>query len=428
VTSHQSTVRQPPKGITALGLNKLAASRRKQDLDERPDRGCAGLRVKIRASGRISFRVGYRLAGRQCYLALGNWGDAGTDDHALAALRDRARAIQRLAKTGADPKKQDEARRAEERRREKDTVRAIAEEYRRSHLAKLKTGDQNWRALERLVLPAWGERPIASVTRREIAELTRGICDAGTGYMANRVHSYIAHLFTWCVEQGILEENPAALSRRPLKKEKQRERVLTDDEVAALWRATAGGSPHDRLVRFLLCTASRLGEAAGARSDELENGVWSIPAERSKNGEAYALPLNRPAQAIILEAPPSSPKALLFSYSGARPIGGRSKLKHALDQRVQTELGAPIAWRIHDLRRTAATGMQKCGIAPHVISKVLGHKAAHGAAIVTQVYARYSYEAEKRAAVEAWGERLERIVAGLPVDDGKVVPIRAAAQ
>jgi integrase len=420
-------MRQPPKGITALGLNKLAASRRKQDLAERPDRDCAGLRVKIRASGRISFRVGYRdRAGKQQYFPLGNWGDAGTDDHALAALRDRARAIQRLAKSGADPKKQDEARQAEERRREKDTVRAIAGDYKRSHLSKLRTGDQNWRALERLVLPGWGSRPIATITRREIAELTRGICDAGAGYMANRVHSYIAHLFTWCVEQGILEESPAALSRRPLRREKQRERVLSDTEIAALWRVTADGSPFSRLVRFLLTTSARYSEAALARAGELDGVLWTIPAERSKNGEAHALPLNRLALSL-LEAPPRASEALLFSYSGVRPIGGRSKLKRALDQRMSAELGAPVEWRIHDLRRTMATGLQKCGVAPHIISKVLGHKAALGGALITQVYTRYGYEAEKRAAVEAWGERLERIIAGLPVDDGKVVPFPAVA-
>jgi integrase len=420
-------MRQPPKGITALGLNKLAASRRKQDLDERPDRDCAGLRVKVRASGRISFRVGYRdRAGKQQYFPLGNWGDAGTDDHALAALRDRARAVQRLAKSGADPKKQDEVQQAEERRREKDTVRAVAEAYRRSHLSTLRTGDQNWRALQRLVLPAWGERPFATITRREFSELTRGICDAGTGYMANRVHSYIAHLFTWCVEQGILEESPAALSRRPLKKEKQRERVLTDNEIAVLWRVTADGSAFNRLTRFLLATSARYSEAALARSSEIENGLWAIPATRSKNGEAHALPLNGSAR-TILEASPRAPDALLFSYSGARPVGGRSKLKRALDQRMSAELGAPVEWRIHDLRRTAATGMQAAGVPPHVISKVLGHKAAHGAAVVTAVYARHSYAKEMAEAVEAWGERLERIVAGLPVDDGKVVPLHQAA-
>jgi integrase len=424
-------MRQPPKGITALGLNKLGASWRKQDLDERPDRDCSGLRVKVRASGRITFRVGYRLAGKQQYFPLGNWGDAGTDDHALATLRDRARAIQRLAKTGVDPKtherQQDEARQAEERRRQKDTVRALAEDYKRSHLSKLRTGDQNWRALERLVLPAWGERPIATITRREIAELTRGICDAGTGYMANRVHSYIAHLFTWCVEQGVLEESPAALSRRPLKKEKQRERVLTNDEIRALWRATADGSPFSRLVRFLLATSARYSEAALARADELDGALWTIPAARSKNGETHALPLSRLALSL-LEATPRAPDALLFSYSGARPIGGRSKLKHALDQRMQAELETPVAWRLHDLRRSGATGMQAAGIAPHIISKVLGHKAAHGAAIVTQVYARYSYAREMAEAVEAWGERLEQIIAGKPVDDDKIVRLRAAAQ
>jgi integrase len=438
------TVRQPPKRITALGLNKLGGSRRKQDLDERPDRDCAGLRVKVRASGRVTFRVGYRLEGKQQYYALGNWGDAGTDDHALAALRDRARAIQRLAKRGVDPKtherQQDEARQAEEERRQKDSVRASAERYRRNHLSQLRTGEDVWGALEFHVLPAWGERPVGTITRREIGELVDGIFERGVPYMANRVHSYVSHFFSWCIEKGILDQSPAARSKRPFKNEEPRERVLTSDEIVALWRATEDGSPYSRLVRFLLASSARYGEASLARSSEIDAALWAIPTERSKNGEEHLLPLSRQALAL-LDAGRSSEDGLLFSY-GRKPIGGRSKLKLALDRRmlaalktlVQERGGEPDAvelmpWRLHDLRRTAATGMQAAGVLPHVISKVLNHKSAtHGAAIVTAVYARYSYEKEMREAVAAWGERLERIITGLPVDDGKVVPmIRAAA-
>jgi integrase len=441
----ENHVRQLPKTLTTISLNEWASSRHKQDAPERPDRACPCLRVKARATGKITFRIGYRLAGKQRYYGLGNWDVSSmAPKDQLARLRDRAQAIKRLAETGVDPEKheqqQKEVQAAEERRRALDTVGAVLELYQRNYLSQIKTGRQNRRALERLVLPIWGDRPITSITRREIGELLQDVHDSGRRYMANRLHGYVMHFLNWCVRRGYLEQSPALLLERPMLKEKSRDHVLSDEEIAALWRASDDGAPHSRLVRFLLATSCRLSEAAEARADELDGALWSIPAERAKNGRAHPLPLSPLAQSII-EPRPVSPGELLFTY-GTRPIGGRSKLKHRLDANMLVELKRAALergddpdtvelrpWRLHDLRRTAATGMQAAGIPPHVISAVLNHTAAtHGASITTRVYARYSYAREMKAAVEAWGARLERIIAGLPVvDAGEVIPFEAAS-
>jgi integrase len=125
--------------------------------------------------------------------------------------------------------------------------------------------------------------------------------------------------------------------------------------------------------------------------------LWTIPRGRSKNNEPNALPL--PPQALsIIDALPQSPSGLLFSTTGRTQISGFSKMKRILDAAVaKRKKLAP--WTLHDLRRSAATGMAERGVAPHVVDLVLGHKPLTA---VASIYNRSKYLDEKRAALNEW--------------------------
>lgn len=101
---------------------------------------------------------------------------------------------------------------------------------------------------------------------------------------------------------------------------------------------------------------------------DLEHALWTIPKERAKNGLAHEVPLSRPALEIMESLPKMG--ALVFSTTGKTPVSGFSKVKERLDSR-----SGVTDWTLHDLRRTATTGMAQLGIPPHVADKVLNHKS-----------------------------------------------------
>ncbi|NJL73326.1 MAG: site-specific integrase [Candidatus Competibacteraceae bacterium] len=181
-----------------------------------------------------------------------------------------------------------------------------------------------------------------------------------------------------------------------------------------LWNATAKTSPlFCDYARVLLLTAQRAGEVAGMRWCDLdfERAYWTIPAELVKSRRTHVVPLSRQALAIIADRPRFEGCDFVFSARGAHGFTTLNKLKRALDGKM-----AFGDWRLHDLRRTAATGMSRLGVSFEVVGKVLGHSQAG----VTAVYQRYGHEAEKRAALQAWADHLDRIAAGVT----NVVPIR----
>jgi integrase len=177
-----------------------------------------------------------------------------------------------------------------------------------------------------------------------------------------------------------------------------RARVLSDDEIRSLWQAADDAGYLGDFLKFLLLTAARRKEAAGLQWDEIEGGVWTLPASRNKTGVPLARPLSKAALAIIAAQPQVGP--FVFSFSGERPI--------AYD-RVKTDIAqrANIAdWRLHDCRRTSRTLLSRTGIAPDIAERCLGH-AIPG---IRATYDRHSFEREMAHAFEALAAELERIV------------------
>jgi integrase len=168
-------------------------------------------------------------------------------------------------------------------------------------------------------------------------------------------------------------------------------------------------------MKLALATGQRIGEVSGIALAELDLNdaapIWTIPGERSKNNEAHRVPLSRIAVGLVHAAHKLSGTSpwLFPSPTGQRPIDPHAATK-ALG-RARGVIGL-ANFRVHDLRRTAATRMGEMGIVPHTISLILNHVSVSKSTITSKVYLKYTYDREKREALNAWGNRLEEIVAG----------------
>lgn len=387
---------------------------------EIPDAGLPGLYLVVQPSGAKSWAARYRAGGRPRKMTLGRY-PATT----LAEAREAARAALAAVDRGEDPAAARKAERAAERAEpDRDLVRTVAEEFLRRHAAQNRTAAETARILRREVLPRWGERKIHEIGRRDVIELLDAIVDRGAPVMANRALAAVRKLFNWAVGRDVIPASPAA-GVKPPAPETKRERVLSDDEIRAFWKATAAmGAPFGPLFRLLLVSAQRLGEVAAMTETELDADTWTIPAERAKNGRAHAVPLTGLARATLAEAPRiAGPAGLIFSSNGERPVSGFGRAKARLDAEMAKHLDGELEpWRLHDLRRTAASGMARAGARLEVVERVLNHTSGSFAG-VAGVYQRHGYRDEMRAALEAWAGLLERIVSG---QSASVIPLAGA--
>lgn len=198
----------------------------------------------------------------------------------------------------------------------------------------------------------------------------------------------------------------------------QRERVLSQDEIKAFWEVTEGMSwPFGPGFRLLLLTGQGRSEVFEAAWEEIQGATWTIPRERAKNGVANVVPLSRPAQTIIKALPRIADTKQIFP-SGKDPLrsaSGFTKAHTRLLKEMAKELGVEAIERftLHDLRRTAATHMQRLGVDLVVVEAILNHVSGSRAG-VAGIYARYRYDLEKRDALEAWAADVLRIAAGKP--------------
>jgi integrase len=229
-----------------------------------------------------------------------------------------------------------------------DTVASVTAEYVERHAQRNTRRPEEVERLFRLYLvPAFGDRDIKTLTRRDIRDLIDGIIDAGKPVQANRVQAAIHAMLTWAVEREIIEINPAAGLRRQTK-ETARDRVLTNDEVRAVWIAVDKlGYPAGPLIKLLILTAGRRKEIREMRWSEvdLQKGVWTLPAERSKNGLAHPIPLSSVAREVLAAMPRFPGVDYVFSAKGnGCCYTNLQKPKAAIDRTT----GVP-GWTLHDL-------------------------------------------------------------------------------
>jgi integrase len=363
--------------------NKRPASERR----EIPDDYMRGLYLIVQPSGAKSWAVRYRHGGKSAKHTIGPYPVFG-----LKQARDAAAGVLRVVAEGRSPKQ-----------RQAGTVAEDVEQFlvRHGKNYRPKPLYEATRRLQLFVVDEWGTRKLESITRADVRAMLDGI---EAPVAANRVHSIVRKFFNWAVENDLIANSPVAGVRAP-NPETSRDRVLTDDELKAVWRAAEGiGHPFGAILQLLILTGQRRGEVAGMRWDELdlERGKLALPKERTKNKRFHEVPLSSQAIAII-KALPRIGDQYAFTLNGSAPYNG-FKVKERFDVAVNI---AP--WTVHDLRRTAASGMARLGVSLVVIEKILNHVSGSLAGIVG-VYQRHEFAEEKRAALQQWADYVERLV------------------
>src|SRR4051794_16940116 len=288
--------------------------------DEWWDSSLPGFGIRITDKGTRSWVLMYRMSGggSKRRMTLGTFPMLS-----LAEARQAAGDALQKVERGIDPVAEKVAAKLRgstaAQVRPPDTVASVAAEYVERHAQRNTRRPEEVERLFRLYLvPAFGDRDIKTLTRRDIRDLIDGIIDAGKPVQANRVQAAIHAMLTWAVEREIIEINPAAGLRRQTK-ETARDRVLTNDEVRAVWIAVDKlGYPAGPLIKLLILTASRRNEIREMRWSEvdLQKGVWTLPAERSKNGVAHPIPLSTVAWDVLATMPRFAGVDYVFSAKG----------------------------------------------------------------------------------------------------------------
>jgi integrase len=351
-----------------------------------------GFGVRLREGGKRTWIIQYRVGRKTRRFTL-------ADVEKLSAERAREEARNRLAQVtlGGDPK----ADLDDKRRKAEDDLGSVVELYlqAREPALRAKSVAESRRYLRVYWKPLHG-MPAHEVTRRDVAaQITRITADHGP-VPASRARAYLSALMSWAMREGLVEANPVTGTNKP-PEPAARDRVLSDEEIAAVWNACRDDD-LGRIVKLLMLTGCRRDEIANLRWSELdlESAVINLPGERTKNGRAFEIPLSGPAVDILRSCPRRIGRELVFG-DGEGGFQGWSKAKISLDKRA-----AIAPWRIHDLRRTVATVMaDKLGVLPHIIEAMLNHVSGHKAG-VAGVYNRASYEREVRAALILWADHV----------------------
>jgi len=410
--------------MAVLTTRFVAAAKPKRDgagdavRAEYPDAACPGLHLVVQPTGTRSwaFRFRRRIDRKSVKLTIGKAGEGGLS---LAAARHAAAAHRHRLERGGDvtsvtpvtPKTEGSG----------DKIETAAAAFLELHVRR-KNRASHARAVEgifnSIVLPAWRGRTIASIRRRDVIELVESIAVDGRGYRANRTLAALSKFFNWLVARDALAFSPVT-GVEPPHKEEVRERVLSDDELRAVWLACEHDGALGQAIRMLILTGARRNEVGRMEWSEIngERLIWILPAERSKNGCKHEVPLSLQAWAMIEARPRFAACPYVFSADGKGPVNSWGKIKRRISARTGI---AAETWRLHDLRRTAATGMQKLSVQVPVIEKALNHQSGVFRG-VAGIYPRHDYADEIRIALQRWADRVEEIVGGKPA---KVVKLR----
>jgi integrase len=294
-----------------------------------------------------------------------------------------------------------------------NTLQTICEDYLKREGKRLRSRKIIDNSLKRLVYPKLGARQIDGILRSEIVKLLDKIEDKNGPVMADRVLAYVRKVMNWHASRSDDFRSPIVRGMARTKtKERERERVLSDDELRAVWSAAETfAGPFGRYIRFVLLTATRRNEAADMPDTELLGNDWIIPAARYKTKLDHVVPLSRAARDLLASIPRIKGVSYFFT-TGSTPIRGFGKFKTAFD-----EACGVTDWTLHDLRRTARSLMSRAGVDSDHAERCLGHVIGG----VRGTYDRHAYYDEKKHAFEALAGQIDRILN--PQDN--VIPMRS---
>jgi integrase len=432
------------KTLTATGIVKLRACKVRCEI---PDGGCRGLYLLVTPTGFKSFVLRARRPdGRTFKLTLGQFTDQDVDEPvigapltlqaarklAVALQHDRARGVDVVGRRHADKL----ALTSGDRRAFGQTAVDFIEQHARRKTRRWEEtanllGVRDGLATPKGLADRWRDRPVTDIDGDDIFGVVEEARERGIPGLARRTEgpseararamfAALSVMFGWLLDKRRIRVNPCVGISRP-DAPAARERVLKDAEVVKFWKAAeAERIEFAAPLKILLLTGCRLNEVVGMRRDELsdDGATWMIRGTRTKNGREHMVPLPPAVREILSGLHQGTSEYVFSTTDGRKPIVCGSKIKNRLDAAMQTD-----PWRLHDLRRTAATGMAEIGIQPHIVEACLNHvSGAKGG--VAGVYNRAAYAAEKKQALERWASHVTGLLEGKPA---KVLPLRVGA-
>lgn len=393
--------------ITKRTVDALIASRSEGFLW---DDGIKGFGAKITKSGAVSYILQFRMGGREASTrryTIGSHGSPWTP----ATAREEAQRLFLLIAQGIDPVEVEKQR----RREAVDLAFSnYAERFERSCVGR------GWKVLVARsfrihVKPVLGSKPLPKITRSDVVAVFDRMPDCQVANRRN-VFAVLRRMFRWAVSRGDIDRSPMEGMETP-PAVKARDRWLSDQELARIWEhAPKTHHCFGPIVRLLIVTGQRREEVSSLSWEELEQHerMWTLPGDRAKNGEHNRVPLNELAVAVLDAVAGKSTwprRGKVFSTSTGGGFTGYHKGKEKLDRMVAEDGGDPIApWRLHDLRRTLATGFQRLGVRFEVTEAVLNHVGGSRAG-VAGIYQRHDWKAEKREALDLWNNHVVSILA-----------------
>lgn len=380
-----------------------------------------GLSARISPTGRVTWVASKSIGrgrGSTQRVVIGHYPGMSLNDARIEA----GQTIARLAR-GEDVLSEAKAiKRAKVEQRQCLTIKEASSDYLDQRSGDITTRyEQDVRQLfERQIVPQLGvSTRVNEVSKADIRALLKTRRDAGHPIAARNLFAQLRPFFAWCVHEEIISQSPCA-GVVPPEPAKERQHKLTEAEIRALWSVSI---PYHRV---LLLTAQRRTEVAAMRWCEvnLDKREWIIPPAKTKNGREHLIPLSDLVVSIL--APlrgDRRPQEYIFGKYPDAPFSGYSKAKRELDAAMLAKLqedddNAELShWVVHDLRRTAASGMASLKVQPHVIEAVLNHTPVK----LQRTYQVYLYADEKREALEAWSNYVSNLVASTPFVSNVVV-------
>jgi integrase len=297
------------------------------------------------------------------------------------------------------------------------SIDGLVRDYLRQHIEK-NCSPGTYRNAKRMlgvdVLRPWHGRQLTSISKREVIALVDRIAERAPVH-ANRVLARLNAMFNWAVDKDRIAASPIA-GIKPPTKEKARDRWLNDQEIVWFWQACEQlGYPFGPLFQTLLLTAQRLNETASMEWAEVDlvAKLWVIPRGKAKSDRAHEVQLSEPVIALLRSLPRLGSN--VFTGKSGRGVTGFTSGKNRLETAIQRVAGGATIEKfiLHDLRRTAATGMARLSVAPHVVDRILNHSSGviRG---VAAVYNRFEYQEERRAALAAWASYVTALMTSPP--------------
>lgn len=407
------------KPLTVKEIQKLTATT-PSSIKHRSLGGVPGFVLVHTPAGYTGYGLIYRARGERKKLTLGS-----TKMLTLAEARKLAGQYRAQVEVGCDPhgeklekRREDlEQRRLEEQRLRLDVERMYAK-YMQMVGSQLRSRGEKERIFRIYILPVVQGLCVTEITKNHALEAIDALVARGRRPMADKVRQEGSAFFEWLMERDHVERNVFARIRKMKNVKSIRRRVLSDQEVRVIWKASETEGRWSCWIKLLILTGCRNMEVRGASWSEfdLEARLWTIPAERYKNGLSHTVYLTDAMLEVLDAVPRFKDVDRLFPAVGnaSREMSGDQKVKDRIDKlmrktMLEAEAPEPENWCVHDFRRTIATGLQRLGFRPDIADQVIGHVGStrRGAGVH---YLHHGYDEERKQALETWSRNIQHVV------------------